>query len=295
MLEIMKLQVDFEKFKVASAHSEALFKQSKEHAAELAKEAAETAKAKAQGSDVLLKEIIKNTEKDLKRAEAEADKERDLRVKRDAEVEKERKARKEAEDKHEAEKRLREKAEADAGLGKPNQKSPSWWTKAHGDWEPKWWTTKPEWQTFGHNSHILSQGNKVATQTSNLGTIFSTDGYNSGIHYWPVSVMARPSTCMLGVAPTSVPRTSSIYSSRGCFVNLDGGTAYGPTRNCSLGLSVVAGQIVVVKIDFSKKKMSMSVDGGAWVDTHNISGSEPLFLAWNNDTTSGSILQILSD
>jgi len=178
---------------------------------------------------------------------------------------------------------------------------PAWWMETYGNWNPllhpgapSWWTPRPGWNPDGNSSHILSSNNRIATQTSTVGTIFSADGYYSGIHSWSIRTQARPSTCMIGVAPLSVPRTMVHYSTHGYFVNFDGGHAY--SSKSGKNFPVTAGAVVDVILNCVARTLSYSLNKATPVVTHTgIIISERLFLAWNNDTTSGSVIEILWD
>jgi len=148
------------------------------------------------------------------------------------------------------------------------------------------------WKPSLHMTHTLSADCKRATQTANIGTIFSCDGYKVGIHTWSLRLIARPSTCMLGVAPLSVPQNQAIYSTHGHFINLDGGQGYSQGVVGNLHPGVHTNQRLKVVLNCDEKSLSFSIDNGPMVKTHNnISIDSELHLAWANDSTSGSILE----
>jgi len=156
---------------------------------------------------------------------------------------------------------------------------PGWWTETFGHWNPLLYpgTPRPGWNPDGNSSHILSSYNRIATQTPTCGTVFSADGYLSGIHSWSIRVQNRPSTCMIGVAPLSVPRTTVHYSTQGYFVNFNAGYAYGPQRTGS-NFPVSTGAVVDVILNCVARTLSYSLNKAAPVVTHTgISINERLF------------------
>jgi len=155
-----------------------------------------------------------------------------------------------------------------------------------------------KWSLPTNGTHILTNNNHTATQTGNTGTLLSTDGYSVGIHVWHLKIIQRPSTCMIGVAPRSVSNVhSAIYSTQGHFVNLNGGNAYvtnGATLGSHLTGGVTAGATLDVILDCNARTLSFSVNKASAVVTHrNILCGTEVYLAWNNDSTSGSVIEIL--
>jgi len=149
------------------------------------------------------------------------------------------------------------------------------------------------WDT-ATTAHLLSHSNKRATQTKNVRTTFSCDGFSTGKHTWSLSILSRPSTCFVGVAPKSIPPGKSIYRSHGYFCDLNGGAAYCNSKINNLP-NVTAPSTVGVILDCTLKTLSFSINKGAPIATHNnVDVSQQLHLAWNNDGTSGSIIDILS-
>jgi len=145
-------------------------------------------------------------------------------------------------------------------------------------------------------SHRIDK-NKAAQIQSQLGCVLSNKGYDTGVHKFTIRVHSRTSTCMLGVAPSNVSRTSSNYSSNGFFMNLADGSLYsGPpnyySNRACLGKGVTGGQIIILILDCNKHTLTYNFDGRDFLAYENLPNVK-LFLAFDNDTTAGSELEII--
>jgi len=148
-------------------------------------------------------------------------------------------------------------------------------------------------------SHTVN-GRKASPIQGQLGCLLSTDGYSSGVHTWKLRVISRSSTCMVGVAPSTVAKSGQFnFNSNGFYMNFDGGALfYGPhpdlVRGNGNGSSVEAGSIVTITLNCDAHTVSFDVNGSSPdVTTYSNLPAVQLFLAFDNDKTAGSEIEII--
>jgi len=155
------------------------------------------------------------------------------------------------------------------------------------------WGPKMSW-AGPVTSHTVDKNRARQVQS---GCVLSTRGYSSGIHKFTVRCITRPSTCMIGVAPSNVSRTSYNFNTNGFFMNLADGTLYsGPpysysNRQC-MGKGVQAGSMIILILDCNKHTLTYNFEGKDYLAYENLPNVK-LFLAFDNDTTGGSELEIV--
>jgi len=176
---------------------------------------------------------------------------------------------------------------------------PSWWNPAiYGSWNFGFPFYKlgslahPCWKSSSY-SHQISNNNRTALSIGGKGGAVQTvTGYSTGIHTWILRVAARPSTCMLGVAPSSVSTTSVNYSTNGYYVDFNGGARY-PAATAYRSGGMNAGNIVMVTLDCYARTLSYCVDGTDCGVSHSSLPAVELFLTFDNNTTGNSQLELL--
>jgi hypothetical protein len=157
----------------------------------------------------------------------------------------------------------------------------------------------PTWESTS-TSHTLSNNGKTATLISGgQGCLLSKNGYSRGIKEWRLRMHSRTSTCMVGVAPATVSRTSHNYSTAGFFCNLDDGTLYsGPPFSYSnrafITGGVRTGQTLIVTLNCTDHTLSYTVDGVSHGVAYTGLPDVQLFLAFDNNTTAGSSIEMLN-
>jgi hypothetical protein len=146
------------------------------------------------------------------------------------------------------------------------------------------------------SSHTVNKNRALQVQ-SVCGCVLSTRGYSSGVHKFTIRVITRPSTCMLGVAPNTVSKTAYNYNSNGFFMNLADGSLYSgapfsySNRQC-LGKGVPAGGMIILTLDCNKHTLTYNFEGRDFLAYENLPNVK-LFLAFDNDTSAGSELEIV--
>jgi len=157
------------------------------------------------------------------------------------------------------------------------------------------WGPKFSWQG-PVNSHTVNK-NRATQVYSQQGCVLSTRGFTTGVHKFTVRVISRPSTCMLGVAPINVSHTAYNYSSNGFFMNLADGTLYsGPpfsySNRACLGKAVPGGTMIILILDCNKHTLTYNFEGKDFLAYSGLPDVK-LYLAFDNDTTAGSELEIV--
>jgi len=157
---------------------------------------------------------------------------------------------------------------------------------------------KFSWQTPS-SSHSVNK-NRASLISGQYGCLLSNRGYNTGIHKWTLRVITRTSTCMIGVAPDTVSRSGSYnnYNSNGYYMDLNTGTLYsGPPfsySNRGIGCnSVGSGTIFVITLNCSTGTLTFNANGTDYLAYENIPMTKKLYLAWDNNTTGGSEIEII--
>jgi len=154
------------------------------------------------------------------------------------------------------------------------------------------------WMITPSTSHKVSEDFRTAeTIQSQQGCLLSSVGYSSGVHVWRLKIHQRNSTCMFGVAPDTVSKTSLNYSNNGFFVDLNGGTKYSGapfSYSCTGYASTInAGDVLILTLDCDKHTLSYDVNGKDFGAAYTNLPAVKLFLAWDNDTTGGSKIEII--
>jgi len=145
-------------------------------------------------------------------------------------------------------------------------------------------------------SHTINK-NRASQISGQYGAVLSTRGYSTGIHKFNIRVHSRTSTCMLGVAPIGVSRTSYNYSSNGFYMNLADGSLYSgapfsySNRQC-LGRAVTGGTTIVITLDCNKHTLTYTYEGKDYLAYEGLPNVK-LFLSFDNDTTAGTEIEIL--
>jgi len=152
------------------------------------------------------------------------------------------------------------------------------------------------WETTV-TSHTVNK-NRVALISGQRGCLLTTRGYTTGVHKFTLNVITRTSTCMIGVAPSTVSRSSYNYSSNGFFMNFNDGTLYsGPPYSYScrtfIGRGIQGGAVVILTLNCEKKTLHYNVDGTEYLGYENLPMTNKLFLAFDNDTTAGSEVELV--
>jgi len=158
--------------------------------------------------------------------------------------------------------------------------------------------TESKWLT-PCTSHVVV-GNKATLISGQYGCLLSTDGYSSGIVKWNLRIISRTSTCMLGVAPASVSKSgpTNNYCTNGFYMDLNGGTLYsGPPLSYSarsfLNKSVETGCMLSIILNFDTKSITYVLDGKEHVAYENLVLDKEYFLAWDNNTTPGTEIELI--
>jgi len=146
-------------------------------------------------------------------------------------------------------------------------------------------------------SHQISQDLKTASLiSSQQGGLLSKNGYSSGVHTWKLKVLKRDSTCMLGIANSSVSKSSCNYSARGYFINLADGTKYsGPSysySNTGYTSSFTSGDTVYVTLNCNNHTLSYKKNDSDCGVAYEGLPDDKYFLCFDNDTTGGSTLEL---
>jgi len=155
----------------------------------------------------------------------------------------------------------------------------------------------PTWSSPS-TSHLIN-GCKASLIAGQQGCLLSSVGYSEGVHIWKLRVIARASTCMVGVAPSTVKKSGGYNcNTNGFYINFADGTLYsGPPFNKSTARfwanGIQAGSIVTLTLNSDDHTLCFDVDGVSKEAYNNLPAVE-LFLAWDNDTTGGSELEIIS-
>jgi len=145
-------------------------------------------------------------------------------------------------------------------------------------------------------SHSVNK-NRASLISGQSGCLLSSKGYTTGVHKWKLKMHSRTSTCMLGVAPSTVSKNGVNYSSNGYYMNLDDGSLYSGTptyysnRAC-LGKGVPTGSILILTLNCDKHTLTYNFEGKDYLAYENLPSTE-LFLAWDNNTTGGSDIEIM--
>jgi hypothetical protein len=152
------------------------------------------------------------------------------------------------------------------------------------------------WQIPSTSHHVVK--NRASLIDYQCGCLLSNKGYSTGVHKFKVSVITRTSTCMIGVAPETVSKNSVNYSSNGFFCNLNGGTLYsGPPMshggNSYISGGIAAGAIVTITLNCDLHTLSYMVDGRDCGVAFTGLPSVKLFLAFDNNTTGGSSIELI--
>jgi len=153
------------------------------------------------------------------------------------------------------------------------------------------------WQT-PCSSHIVNK-NRASLIQGQYGCLLSMRGFDTGIHKWTLNIIQRTSTCMIGVANTTVSRSGSInnYNTNGFYMNLSDGTLYsGPpfsysNRACISG-GVQSGTILILILNCSKHTLTYNYGGRDYLAYEKLPSNSKLYLAWDNNTVSGSEIEI---
>lgn len=150
------------------------------------------------------------------------------------------------------------------------------------------------WET-NVTSHTVNK-NRATLISGQRGCLLVTRGYSTGIHRYTINVITRTSTCMVGVAPNTVSRSSYNYNSTGFFLNFNDGTLYsGPPYSYScrtlIGRGINGGSVVIVILNCDKHTLTYSVDGQEFLAYENLPNNK-YFLAFDNDTSAGSEIEL---
>jgi len=155
------------------------------------------------------------------------------------------------------------------------------------------------WQT-PCTSHTINN-NRATLIQSQYGCLLSTRGFTSGVHKWTLRLISCTSTCMIGVAPATVSKTGAFnnYSSNGFYMDLNDGTLYsGPPFSYSnrqlVGRGLSSGTILIVTLNFNARTLTYTFDGKDYLAYSDLPTNNKLYLAWDNNTTSGSEIEITS-
>jgi len=157
---------------------------------------------------------------------------------------------------------------------------------------------KFSWQT-PCTSHIVNK-NRATLISGQYGCLLSNRGYTTGVHRWSLRLITRTSTCMVGVAPDTVSRSGSVnnYNTNGFYMDLNTGTLYsGPPFSYSnrtlINRGINSGSILIVILDCNNKTLTFNVDGTDYLAYENLPITRNLFLAWDNNTTAGSEIELI--
>jgi len=158
----------------------------------------------------------------------------------------------------------------------------------------------PTWSSSPCTSHTISNSFHTASLIEGqYGCLLSSDGYTCGIHKWKLRLISRLSTCMVGVAPSTVCKSGAPnHNKNGYYINLNGGALYsGPpmSKNAVAHFSGGAGtgSIVTVSLNCDAHTLSFDVDGKSYGLAYENLPLVPLFLAWDNNTTAGSEIELI--
>jgi hypothetical protein len=149
------------------------------------------------------------------------------------------------------------------------------------------------------SSHTIN-GRTATLIQSQYGCLLSKKGYNTGVRKWHLRIISRTSTCMVGVAPDTVSKTGAVnnYNSKGFFMNLADGSLYsGPPMsksNSALLNKAVSSGILTLTLNCTNRTLTYTYEGKDHVGYTDLPMDRKLYLAWDNDTTAGSVIEIIS-
>jgi len=149
-------------------------------------------------------------------------------------------------------------------------------------------------------SHTLTLNNSRAKNIqSKYGCLLSTDGYTTGIHKWTLKLHERISTCMVGVAPSTVSKgeARNNYNTNGYYMDLNSGLLYsGPPFSHSgkaFSTAIPSGATVIITLNCRDGSLSYTYNNNTQLAYTGIPITQKLFLAWDNDTTQGADIELL--
>jgi len=140
------------------------------------------------------------------------------------------------------------------------------------------------WQSPS-TSHTINN-NLAALISGKFGCLLSNEGFTTGVHNFSIKVISRISTCMLGVAPSNVSKSSINYNSTGFYMNLADGSLYSgapysyQNRQC-LGQGVNGGSMIILILDCNKHTLTYNYNGIEFLAYENLPRVQ-LFLAFDN-------------
>jgi len=145
---------------------------------------------------------------------------------------------------------------------------------------------------------ITNNGTTAAINSGQQGCVLSSTGISKGIKVWKLRMIQRTSTCMVGVAPENVNKSSSNYSTNGFYCNLDDGSLYsGPPTSYSnrayISGGVRTGQLLTLTLNCDARTLSYNVDGRDYGVAYENLPQVKLFCAFDNNTTGGSTIELV--
>jgi len=151
------------------------------------------------------------------------------------------------------------------------------------------------WESSSTSHNV--NGKRASQISGKCGCLLSNNGFKTGVHRWTLRIISRTSTCMIGVAPDTVNRSSYNYSTNGHYMNLNDGTLYsGPPFSCGQSsgcTSVNSGTILILDLNCNTGTLIFNVNGKEYLAYQNIPMSGKLYLAFDNDSTAGSEVEII--
>jgi len=154
------------------------------------------------------------------------------------------------------------------------------------------------WMTPCTSHTILQDSHRASLIQGQYGCLLSNKGYSRGLHKWKLRIHSRTSTCMIGVAPSTVHKTGAYnnYNTNGFYMDLNNGMLYsGPPFSYSgrAGYKAVnTGSILTIILDCNRHTLTYNVDGQDYLAYENIPDQQ-LYLAWDNNTTGGSDIELI--
>jgi hypothetical protein len=155
------------------------------------------------------------------------------------------------------------------------------------------------WSTPCTSHTIVGRTAKLIS--GQYGCLLSKNGYKFGVHKWHLRMISRTSTCMVGVAPDTVSKTGTVnnYNTNGFYMDLNGGSLYsGPpfskSGTAGLGKSIASGTFLTITLNCNNRTLTYTYEGQDFVAYTDLPMENKLYLAWDNNTTPGSEIEILS-
>jgi hypothetical protein len=153
------------------------------------------------------------------------------------------------------------------------------------------------WSTPCTSHTVVNRTAKLIS--GQFGCLLSKNGYKFGVHKWHLRMISRTSTCMVGVAPDTVSKTGVInnYNTNGFYMDLNSGLLYsGPpmSKNGKSGLGKgIASGILTVTLHCTNRTLTYTYEGQDYVAYTDLPMDKKLYLAWDNNTTAGSEIELM--